>query len=424
MRGNIEVYIMETAGKQNDIRIKHQMDIMNLLRKGKTTLTDIAECLDVSFTAAKKITDELVRNGLVVYSSKNKSSVRGRKPVFVEINNKIGVVGVVDFSSSDAHVLLASLDSTIVVEEIIPNVQYITRQVLVQVEELIRKLLLEPKVKNRPLLSICVISPGIMRADDYEYVCSRSVNPEDISKINPVSHLSNAFNVKVEMHNDVRIGCFGELKYGAFPKEKFNGMFIHLGISSGIALIFDGRIYRGSNNFSGETAAYNWKSDDKILKESIWNSKFFPLWEISELIRVSHGGKKEDVIQYVDVDKIIKDFENKDEITVRAIEESAKRNAITIIGLATILDVEYIVIEGQILRLGPSYMDLLRQYLSEFSETDLRSRLLSSTLKDQCEILGACYQATNIFLFDKVESITKQRTKSNKFVLDEYYKEI
>ena len=201
-------------------------------------------------------------------------------------------------------------------------------------------------------------------------------------------------------------------------------MFIHLGISSGIALIFDGRIYRGSNNFSGETAAYNWKSDDKILKESIWNSKFFPLWEISELIRVSHGGKKEDVIQYVDVDKIIKDFENKDEITVRAIEESAKRNAITIIGLATILDVEYIVIEGQILRLGPSYMDLLRQYLSEFSETDLRSRLLSSTLKDQCEILGACYQATNIFLFDKVESITKQRTKSNKFVLDEYYKEI
>ena len=415
---------MESIGKQNDIRIRHQMDVMNLVRKGRTTLTDIAECLDVSFTAAKKITDELVRNNLVVYSSKNKSPVRGRKPVFVEINNKIGVVGVVDFSSSDVHILLATLDSTVIVEGFIPNVKLITRQVLDEAVEVIHKLLLEPKVNSRPLLSICVISPGIMRADNYGYVYTRSVNPEDMNKINPVLHLSNAFNVKVEMHNDVRIGCFGELKYGAFPQENFNGLFIHLGLSSGLALVFDGRIYRGSHNFSGETAGYNWDSEDTILRESIWNSKFFPLWEISEKIRVLHGESKSKKMDFVNVDQIVKDFQNKDKITVQAVEESAKRNAITIIGLAAILDIEYIVIEGQILKLGNEYMDLLRKYLSEFSETDLRSRLLVTTLKDQCEILGACYQATNIFLFDKVESITQERTKSSKFVLDKYYKEI
>ena len=415
---------MENAGKQNDIRIRHQMDIMNLLRKGRTTLTDIAEYLDVSFTAARKIVDELVQNNLVVYSSKNKTPVRGRKPVFVEINNKIGVVGVVDFSSNDAHILLATLDSTIVVEERIPNAPLITRQVLTQAEEIIRKLLLEPEVDNRPLLSICVISPGIMRADDYEYVSSRVVNPADIAKVNPVLHFSNAFNVKVEMHNDVRIGCFGELKYGAFPKDNFDGMFIHLGISSGLALVFGGRIYKGSNNFSGETACYNWSSDDKALKESFWNSRFFPLWEINQRIRAAHGEDLKKDIDYVDVDKIVKDYHDGDSVTIDAVRESAKRNAITIIGLATILDVEYIVIEGQILKLGSEYMDLVRQYLSEFSEIELRARLLVSTLKDQCEVLGACYQATNIFLFDKVESITKQRTKSNKFVLDKYYKEI
>lgn len=415
---------MEIAGKQNDIRIKHQMDIMNLLRKGKTTLTDIAEYLDVSFTAARNITDELVQNKLIYYSSKNKSSVRGRKPVFVEINNDIGVVGVVDFSSIEARISLATLNSTVVVENTIPGVRFVTRQVLAQVEELIRKLLLDPKVNGRPLLSICVISPGLMRPDDYEYVYSRSVSPEDIAKVNPALYLSNAFNVKVEMHNDVRIACFGELKYGAFPKEVFNGMFIHLGVTSGIALIFDGKIYRGSNNFSGETAAYEWGSQDKILRESIWNSKFFPLYEVSELIRKARGQDKDNTGACVDVDQIVKDFQNGDKVTVEAVKESAKRNAITIIGLATILDVEYIVIEGQILKLGPAYMDLVRQYLSEFSENELRARIVVSTLKDQCEILGACYQATNIFLFDKIESITKQRTKSNKFVLDKWYKEI
>ena len=415
---------METTGKQNDIRIKHQIDIMNLLRKGKTTLTDIAECLDVSFTAARNITDELVQNNLIFYSTKNKSSLRGRKPVFVEINNNIGVVGVVDFSSNEAHISLATLDSKIVADAYIPDVNLITRHVLAEVEEVIRKLLLEPSVNGRPLLSICIISPGIMRADDYGYVSSRSVSPEDIAKINPALYLSNAFNVKVEMHNDVRIACFGELKYGAFPKEVFNGLFIHLGITSGIALIFDGKIYRGSNNFSGETAAYNWDLDDKILKESIWNGKFFPLYEVSELIRRARGQSKGKTTSSVDVDQIVKDYQSGDQITMEAVQESAKRNAITIIALAAILDVEYIVIEGQILKLGQSYMDLLRQNLSEFSENDLRARLIVSSLKDQCEILGACYQATNIFLFDKIESITKQRTKSNKFVLDKCYKEI
>jgi len=415
---------MENTGKQNDIRIKHQMDIMNLLRKGRTTLTDIAEYLDVSFTAAKKIADELEQNKLIIYSSKNKSPLRGRKPVFVEINNKIGVVGGVDFSSSDVHIVLATLDSTVVVEEFIPEVHCLTRQVLIQVEEVIRKLLSKQKVNGRPLLSICIISPGIIRDDGYEFVSSRIVNPQDLDKVNPVLHFSNAFNVKVEMHNDVRIGCFGEIKYGAFPKENFDGLFIHLGISSGLALIFGGKIYRGSNNFSGETASYNWSSDDKVLKESFWNSRFFPLWEINQRIRAANGEELEKNIDYVDVDKIVEGYKNNDPIIIDAIQESAKRNAITIIGLATILDVEYIVIEGQILKLGSEYMDLLRQYASEFSEKEIRSRLLTTALNDQGEILGACYQATNIFLFEKVESMTKERTKSNKFVLDRDYREI
>ena len=197
-----------------------------------------------------------------------------------------------------------------------------------------------------------------------------------------------------------------------------------IGISSGLALIFGGKIYRGSNNFSGETASYNWSSDDKVLKESIWNSRFFPLWEINQRIRAAHGEELEKNIDYVDVDKIVEGYKNNDPIIVNAIQESAKRNAITIIGLATILDVEYIVIEGQILRLGPEYMDLLRQYASEFSEKEIRSRLLTTALNDQGEILGACYQATNIFLFEKVESMTKERTKFNKFVLDRDYREI
>lgn len=415
---------MATDENQSKIRVKNQIDILNILRRGKTTLPVLAENINVSFTSVSKIIDELVQNKLLRYSKKDKSSTRGRKPIFVELNNDLGVVCCINFSSSDTRIVLATLDSTIVAEKIIPNVPFITKDVLVQTENELRNLLKDPNVSNKKLLSICIIAPGLLSSDGNGLVASRKVKAEDIIKVNPVLHFSNAFNVKVEMHNDVRIGCFGELKYGVFPKEFFNGMFIHLGVESGIALIFDGKIYHGSYNFSGETASYVWNSNDSILKESLWNSKFFSLWQIEKKIREQKGQTPLEPNSSLDVDKIVDEFNAGDSITVEAVEESAKRNAITIIGLTAILDVEFIAIEGQILKLGTKYIDLLRKYISDFSNNIVRAKIIVSSLKDSCEILGGCYQAANMYLLDEIESITKIRTKSPKFELDKIYKEI
>ena len=415
---------MATDENQSKIRVKNQIDILNILRRGKTTLPVLADNLGVSFTSVSKITDELVQNKLLKYSKKNKSSIRGRKPIFVELNNDLGVVCCINYASSTTRIILATLDSTIVAEKVIPNVNFITKEVLVETENGLRELLKDPKVNNRKLLSICVVAPGLLSPDGNGFVASRFVKAEDIIKINPVLHFSNAFNVKVEMHNDVRIACFGELKHGVFPKEIFNGMFIHLGISSGITLIFDGKIYHGSYNFSGETASYVWNYDDQILKESSWNGKLFSLFEIENKIREKNGQPLLGPNSTFNVDKIVEDYNANDASTVEAIEESAKRNAITIIGLTALLDVEFIVIEGQILKLGSRYIDLLRKYISDFSNNLVRAKIIVSTLKESCEILGGCYQASNIYLLDQVESITKIRTKSPKFELDKIYKEI
>ena len=413
---------MESNESQIEVRIKHQIEILNFVRRGKATITELANNLEVSFTATSKIVDELVREGLLIYSSKNKKAGRGRRPLCVEINNRLGVVCVIDFASKDAGIILSTLDSQIIVEEYIPNFGLVTKELLVEVEGIIRKLLNSPEVDKRPLLSICIISPGIIREDDYSYVSSRMINPEDTGKLNPVAHFANAFDVKVEMHNDVRLGCYGELKHGAFPKEIFNGLFIHLGRFAGLALIFNGKIYNGSNNASGETAAYVENSTDPILNNSVWNGKFFPVIEINHRIKEL---KNEKGMNYeYSMDKIVEDFNNHDKDVTLAVEESAKRNAITIFSLATILDVDYIVIEGQILKLGDSYVNMVRKYISAFSDNDFRARIIISSLKENCEVLGACYKATSIFLFDTLESIAKKRTKSMRFVLDKNFKDL
>lgn len=272
---------MEKLEKRNKIRISYQFEILNLLRKGKHTITELADSLNISFTAISHIVEELEGEGIIKTSNKNKSKKRGRYPAYVELNCDDGVVCSVDFSFLDVRVVIASLQSEIIVEKTIPVVRYINKDTLGQVEACMKDLLKRPEVNNRKLLSICIASPGLIRPSDYEIVFSRRLC--DSNMFHPVVYFANAFNVSVEMYNDVRIGCLAELKVGAFPKKLNNGLFILIGPYAGLALVINGKIYQGSNGFSGETPVY--VGDDDIVAQSRWNSRFFSLLEIERKIR-------------------------------------------------------------------------------------------------------------------------------------------
>lgn len=411
---------MERFEKRNEIRIAYQLEIINILREGKKTITELAHILGISFTALSHIADELVKARLLKYSDKKQSKTRGRNPVFVEINCDEGVICSIDFSSYDIRVAIASLDSKIIIEDYINDVKYLTKEHLEQIEQMINSLLKRPEVKNRKLLSICIASPGLIRPDNYEYVASRRLISGQT--INPASYFTNAFNVKVEMHNDVRIGCLAEMKYGAFPKKLFNGLFVHIGFSSGLALIINGKLYEGSNGFSGETPVFY--GDDEITRESQWNTRFFPICEIDTAIKKYRNIPISDNAEYIDLDRILNDYKKRDEITVKAVEESAKRNAMTLFGLATVLDIDFVVIEGKILEFGSEYIDLIRKDINAFSSMGIRTRIATSGLKEECSTLGACYHASSMYFLDSIEKLTKERIDLPDFELSKRYKEI
>ena len=411
---------MEKLEKRNEVRLSYQIEIINILRKGKHTITEIARILGVSFTAISHIVDELVQSNLLKYSDKQQLKTRGRNPIYVEINGDQGVVCAVDFSSFDIRIMISTLDNQKIVEDLIPNVKYLTKAVLEQIELMIKTLLKRPEVKDRKLLSICIASPGLIRPDNFEYVSSRRL--KDSMVVNPVPYLTNAFNVKVEMHNDVRLGCLAELKFGAFPKKVFNGLFIHIGFSAGLTIIVNGKIYKGSNGFSGETPVYI--GEDEVTLSGRWNSRFFPIWEIERSIQREKGNPLPSFDELIDFERLLNDYRNGDVETVRAVEESAKRNAMTIFGLATILDIDYVVIEGKILEFGSNYLDLIRRDINEFSSIEIRTRIVVSGLKEECSCLGASYQASSIYFRDVIENSTKERFELADYFLEEKYREL
>ena len=412
---------MDKIEKRNEIRIDNQIEIINLLRRGKRTTTELAKRLGISFTAISNIVDELVKNNLIRYSDKKEVKARGRNPVFVELNCDDGVVCSIDLSSFCIRVVIATLDNQIIAEEIITNLVYLKNEHLEQIEQCIKRLLKMPKVNNRKLLSICIAAPGLIRPDTYEFVYSRRVSGN--GAINPVSYFANAFNVKVEMHNDVRIGCLAELKYGVFPKRQFNGIFIHIGFLSSLCLILNGKIYEGSNGFAGEIPVYNIEGKEDI---NPWNTRFCPIFEIERAIQKEKGLPLTAFNEYLDLNELFKNYENGDPVTVKAVKDSARINAMTIFALSTILDVDYVVIEGKILEFGEDYLDLIKQDIGRVSSTTLglRARILTSGLKKESQMIGACHQAATMHFLSSIENATKERIDLPDFVIDKKYREI
>ena len=150
------------------------------------------------------------------------------------------------------------------------------------------------------------------------------------------------------------------------------------------------------------------------------------MFEISRTIQNEKQLPLTQANAYIDVNKIIEDYKNGDPVTVKAVEESAKINAMTIFGLATILDIEYVVIEGLILEFGESYLDLIKQFVGKLSSATvaIRARILSSGLKEESSMIGACHQAASMYFLESIENATKERINLSDFVIDKKYREI
>lgn len=410
---------MEKLENRNNVRLNNQLSVLSLLRKGKRTITDLADHLEVSFSATRHIVDELVEGGLCHYSSKQAINSRGRVPVFVELNNKSGVLCAVDFSSNNLKVIIAAVDGHILTFKEIKDVHFIKKEHFIQTEAIIRELLKEEEIKGRPLLSICICTPGIVDRTTFEYVSAYRVKEAD--KINPVSYFSNAFNVNVEMYNDVRIGSLAELKYGALPSKSINSMFVHIGAASGCSIINNGKIYVGAHGYAGETPSYS--EDDELTRKSLMNNRFFSIWEMKRYIEKKKGDNT-NANQNINIDELVANYLNNDPIYVEAVDVCCKYNAITIIGLATMLDLDYVVIEGPILKFGETIISNISKYISQFSLNSVRARILPSKLGSDTTIIGTIYQAQSIYFYKKLEEINRKRLNMNDFVINPAFKEI
>ncbi len=387
---------------RNNLRIANQTQVISLLRRaGSLPISSISEKLNISFVATTAIVEELVKHGLLTASKKkNERAKKGRAPIFLSINENAGVTASIDLSSNSLSVALFDLRERLLCQAEIPHVDFVEERHFQELANLLSSLLKRKEVKGRKLLGIAIASPGMINSLTGEYAMVYRV--KDYLKINPRTYFANLYNVPTKLYNDVRVASIAEKIFApSFSMKNF--LFVHIGMSSGLALFLNDKLYGGAHGYSGEISIYN--PVDEISRNSRHN-KLYSLGRLYQRILEEKGldHKKE-----MNVDEILAWQKAGDPIAMKYIDESARYNAIAIIGYADLLDLEGVVLEGPIVALGESYRNLLLKYVNLYDAHEVRVRIHFSELKQNNTLLGGAYLANNRFFLSAIEDITRKR---------------
>ncbi len=403
----------------SNLRIANQRRVIDAIRRRPSSCSELAESLSLSNPALKNITDELLKEGLILQFAplqEGKKS-RGRAKILYEINENIGVFGAIDLSGRDLSLCISDANNRILARDEVKNVLFIDKTSLEEIADKLKSLLKKDAVKGRKLLGVCVSSPGkIDRETSYFVAAPRIV---DCHHVNLKEFFESRFNVPVEVHNDVDMGLRGEARFGAIPKDARNVYFAFIDITSGSSLLIDGDIYRGSNGFAGEMPNIN--PVDEESKNC--HDRFFTLTDL--YLKIKETGKDENDSFYkqdtFSLKDVVERYKQKDKIVLKAVDFSAKMNALKLLFIANLLDPDCICLEGRIFDFGRSYFESILKYFRLYDANFNTASIILSSLSHDANLLGAASVANDYYLLTRFAEMANKRTTREGYDLDEYF---
>lgn len=403
----------------SNIRVANQIAVMEAIRKRPSSCSELSCLLSLSAPALKKITEELHAESLIIQyePEKKKKQGRGREKVLYSLNDEIGVFASIDLSGRDLSYCLSDLSEHILLRGSIPNVIYIDSSILNQLVGCVQKMLLSPEAKGRPLLGVCISSPGKIDPVSGYFVSAPRFT--DFRKLNLREFFSLALHTEVEVKNDIKLGLLGEAKFGAIPKGSKNVFFAHIDVTSGSSFLFGGQTYLGANGYSGEMPNIN--PVDEV--SSSYFDRFFTITDIFVAIQEMGKGLSDPFYskRTYSLSEVVERYRKKDKIVVQAVELSAKKNALKLLSIANLLDPDCICLDGRILEFGKDYFESILKYFRLYDANCVTTSIFTSSLSHDANLLGAVIESSDHYLLLRFAEMAKKRTNREDYDAETYF---
>ena len=213
------------------------------------------------------------------------------------------------------------------------------------------------------------------------------------SDIDLVRDIQSATGLKITIENDANAAAFGESKLGAGRGNR-NMFYVTLGEGIGGAFIFEGEIWRGASGFAGEFGYVPINSEGTRLEDVASTANIIRRTR-SRFNRDSTSSLHNLEEEAITLEEIISAAENQDDFAQMMLKRTGAYVGSAIATVINLLNVEKIIIGGEIMKAKRLVLDAIieRAHELSFRPSFDSTAIVEGTLAENAAAAGAALLA-------------------------------
>ena len=243
------------------------------------------------------------------------------------------------------------------------------------------------KDKFRRFERVGVAVPGLIRRETRRVAYSAHI-PEH-SDIDLADAIEKETGVLAFIENDANAAAYGELKLGA-GRGSSNLFYATLGVGVGGSLILDNKIWRGVSGFAGEFGYVAVNSDGMRL-EDVASAANIVRRTRTRFNRDSTSSLNKLPEEQISIHTIVDAAENGDDFAGLMLERTGNYVGTAIATVINLLNIEKIVIGGEIMHAGHLVLDAVVRRARElsFGPSFEKAEIVEGELGENAASIGA-----------------------------------
>ncbi len=369
------------------------------IMQGSSTIPELSKNLGISIPTVTKSLNELMDKGLVQEVGKRDNS-SGRVPTIYDLIPSSGYfVGIDPTINSLAFGISDFCGNLIYKKTNIPFHYEDTPACLENLEKLLLDFIDELTIDKNLILGICMNVAE--RVDPFE---GKAYNKYTFLDKPLATALSEAVGYPVYVDNDSRSMAYGEYLKGCCNGEK-NVVFVNIGWGLGMGLIIDGKLYFGKSGYSGEIGHMSVYDNDIIChcgKLGCMETEVSGLALQRKMTKLLMDGgqsilsdKVVNQKQILTLPDILDAIAKEDVLSIEALQKVADELGKNLAGIINIFNPDMLVIGGDLSVTGDYLIQPVKMGIKKYSLNVVNedSKIVTSELKDQAGLIGACLMA-------------------------------
>lgn len=305
------------------------------------------------------------------------TALQNEKQIGVEVSNSMMKAVLIDDNGNLLDAAAAVLEKG---EELAPQIV---------------KFISSLKTKLGDFNRIGITVPGLVDRKTKRVTFSSQI-PEH-ENIDFLGELEKVTKLDIYVENDANAAAYGEYLFGAGRGSK-NIFYVTLGAGIGGAFILDGKLWRGASGFAGEFGYIAINSDGMRLEEVASSANIIRRTK-TRFHQDTTSSLNEIGEESITIEDVIREANNGDDFARLMLERTGTFVGTAIAGVINLLNIEKIIIGGDIMQVDDLVLDAVKARAKElsFAPNFDSTEILKGELENRAAAIGAAMLAKNEF---------------------------